>query len=403
MLWLTLAEAAPAGVHTDGHGERGPLDIHRASISQSRARLTVGVVTARRWSPTTLVGKPAMGPAKPQDYLCLELRQRSRKRRYCLKRAEAGAPAVMIGGRLNQAGRIRNYERLRGVGLRRPSRRSAKISFPYPAAKLRPGSFGWRLRSGWGDPSCAPPEDPAPAPLKQGPSRKASRSCLDRAPNRSFYKARVIRPRIVGCTRDEDVFNRNGSRSSKRIALTFDDGPSGYTGRVIDILNRYRADGTFFVVGSQIPGRTGLLRRMRNGDHEIGNHSLNHETGGASSYSLHETDRRIRAATGFKPCTYRPPGGHVSSTTTRTAWEMGMSNILWDVDPQDWRQPGSSAIYSRVVGSARSGSIVLLHDGGGNRSGTVGALDNIIRTLKGRGYKLVTVTKLLNERYRWVP
>jgi len=199
------------------------------------------------------------------------------------------------------------------------------------------------------------------------------------------------------------VFNRNGPRSRKRIALTFDDGPSGYTGRVIDILNRYRADGTFFVVGRNIPGRTRLLRRMHTGGHEIGNHSLNHETGGASSYSLHETERRIRAATGFEPCLYRPPGGYASPATTRTAWGMGMSNILWDVDPQDWRQPGSGYIYSHVVGHARSGSIVLLHDGGGNRSGTVAALDDIIRTLKGRGYKLVTVTELLNERFRWIP
>jgi peptidoglycan/xylan/chitin deacetylase (PgdA/CDA1 family) len=78
-----------------------------------------------------------------------------------------------------------------------------------------------------------------------------------------------------------------------------------------------------------------------------------------------------------------------------------MSTVIWDVDPRDWSTPGTSAIYSRVVGATRPGSIILMHDGGGNRSQTVAALPHIISTLRGRGYKMVTVSKLLGQRTVW--
>jgi peptidoglycan/xylan/chitin deacetylase (PgdA/CDA1 family) len=80
-----------------------------------------------------------------------------------------------------------------------------------------------------------------------------------------------------------------------------------------------------------------------------------------------------------------------------------MTTVIWDVDPTDWSTPGTGVIYSRVVGSTRPGSIVLMHDGGGNRSQTVAALPHIISTLRGRGYSFVTVTKLLHNRIIWGP
>ncbi len=79
-----------------------------------------------------------------------------------------------------------------------------------------------------------------------------------------------------------------------------------------------------------------------------------------------------------------------------------MSSILWDIDTNDWQQPGSGAIHQRAV-AARSGSIVLMHDAGGNRSQTVAALPGIIHTLKQRGYRLVTVSRLLGNRPVWKP
>jgi len=80
---------------------------------------------------------------------------------------------------------------------------------------------------------------------------------------------------------------------------------------------------------------------------------------------------------------------------------LGMTTIIWDVDPSDWATPGADAIYSRVVSHTRPGSIVVMHDGGGNRSETVAALPRIISTLRDRGYRFVTVSKLLHQRMIW--
>ncbi len=80
-----------------------------------------------------------------------------------------------------------------------------------------------------------------------------------------------------------------------------------------------------------------------------------------------------------------------------------MRTITWDVDPTDWSTPGTGAIYSRIVGAARPGSIILMHDGGGNRSETLAALPSIIDTLRSRGYKFETVTQLLGYQLIYKP
>jgi peptidoglycan/xylan/chitin deacetylase (PgdA/CDA1 family) len=298
----------------------------------------------------------------------------------------------MLGGHINQHGNVGSPANMPSVVVDRHDMRSAAISFSYGAIGLHPGEFRWRVLSGWDDPSCVPE-----------PGEQERRPCNDRAPNHLYYHRDIIRPHVVGCTRDEDVLNLRGSGRRREIALTFDDGPSSYTGHVIDILNHTHVHSTFFLIGQNVGGHERVMRRALESGHELGNHSMHHETNGASASSLRETNSRIRSATGFTPCLYRPPGGYISGTTTQAAWSQGMSNILWDVDPTDWQTPGSGAIYSRVVSHAHAGSIVLLHDGGGNRSQTVAALPNIIHTLKGRGYDLVTVSHLLGEKNRWVP
>lgn len=404
------AEAAWGPRHRDGGGERGPLDILSAMQGQSRARIKMHVVTRERWSPQSLQGNPTIEAGSFSSYLCLELRQRPTSRRYCLIRRENGK-MTMIGGTPSESGDVNDPRNLRGVVVRRGGRRSFSASFPYGSAGLHPGTMRWRVLSAWDRGECAPePPPPPPPPPASKRERRSTHDglakrepCRDVAPNSGFYRASVIRPRIVGCTRDEDLFNSTGSTRGKRIALTYDDGPSSYTSQVLDALKRTNARATFFVVGENIPGRTSLLRRMLAEDHEIGNHSLHHEINGASYSSIHETSDRIQDATGFEPCLYRPPGGNRSSSSASAAWSQGMSSVLWDVDTNDWQGPSASTIHSRAVGPARSGSIVLMHDGGGNRSATVAATDDIVRTLKRRGYRLVTVTQLLNERFRWIP
>jgi peptidoglycan/xylan/chitin deacetylase (PgdA/CDA1 family) len=109
----------------------------------------------------------------------------------------------------------------------------------------------------------------------------------------------------------------------------------------------------------------------------------------------------IHKATGFRPCLFRAPYGAVSSSLIGLARGLGFTTIQWDVDPQDWARPGSGAIYARVVGNVRNGSIVLMHDGGGPRSQTLAALPGIIHTLKARGYGFVTVDQLTGARLRY--
>jgi peptidoglycan/xylan/chitin deacetylase (PgdA/CDA1 family) len=181
------------------------------------------------------------------------------------------------------------------------------------------------------------------------------------------------------------------------VSLTFDDGPSAYTSAVLGILHRYHAHATFYVIGDHIGGHDELLRRMlREGD-EIGNHTWNHHPG-ASRGQLVATSTRIHRATGFWPCLFRAPYGATSRGLIRTAASAHMTTIQWDVDPRDWSRPGSGAIYSRVVHGAHAGSIVVMHDGGGPRGETLAALPRIIRTLRHRGYRLVTTSRLLGNR-----
>lgn len=200
----------------------------------------------------------------------------------------------------------------------------------------------------------------------------------------------------VGCKRGGSPYRSNGPRVHKSVALTFDDGPSPYTSSVLRTLKRYRAKATFFVLGDQIPGRSSLLRSMVRNGHEIGNHSLNHAI--YPSYGqLTMTSARIKQAANFKPCLFRPPYGAVNGSLISRVLQAGMMTINWDVDPQDWATPGTGAIVSRVLGTARRGSIILLHDGGGPRGQTVAALPSILRSLSSRGYSFLTVTKLLRH------
>ncbi len=206
-----------------------------------------------------------------------------------------------------------------------------------------------------------------------------------------------------GCKRGGNPFRSNGSRARKVVALTFDDGPSGYTNDVLSILKRKKAKGTFFVLGNQIPGRERLLSRALRLGFEIGDHSFNHAIyaggGDRASAQMRLTNRRIKRAADFTPCLFRPPYGAVNRDLIGRARAAGMMTITWDVDPEDWARPGTEAIYRRIVGAVRPGSIVLMHDGGGLRNQTVAALPRVIDTLRDRGYRFATVTRLLRHRF----
>lgn len=183
------------------------------------------------------------------------------------------------------------------------------------------------------------------------------------------------------------------------VALTFDDGPHpSLTPRVLDILNRYGAKATFFVVGRSVSKNSSILARAVAEGHEIGAHTWSHikMTSSGSSGIISEMDRTtsaIHAATGIEPKVMRPPYGAVNSgIVSLMKSRYGMSTIMWDVDTRDWQHPGVSVVTQRAVGRATPGSIILLHD---IHESTLRAVEGIVSGLQARGFRLVTVSQLL--------
>jgi peptidoglycan/xylan/chitin deacetylase (PgdA/CDA1 family) len=180
------------------------------------------------------------------------------------------------------------------------------------------------------------------------------------------------------------------------VYLTFDDGPSTpYTSQIAKILTAYRVKATFFETGQHVTSLPSVTRLVRSGGSSVQNHTWGHKnltkvTWSYFKYQVRAADSAIRAQTGYTPRCLRPPYGAVNSTVYSRAASLGKTIVLWSVDPRDWTRPGSATITRRVLNSVRPGSVILLHDGGGNRSQTVAALPAILKTLKARGYAFRT-------------
>lgn len=180
--------------------------------------------------------------------------------------------------------------------------------------------------------------------------------------------------------------------ATKLVYITFDDGPNPtYTPQILNILTKYRARATFFEIGQNVAAWPWLTGRADRRGNSVQNHTWSHPdlryvSWTTFKYQVSSTDRVIRGQTGYTPRCLRPPYGAVSGTVYSRAAALGKHIRLWTIDPRDWSRPGTSTIIRRVLNNVRPGSIVLLHDGGGNRSQTVAALPAILRTLKARGY-----------------
>lgn len=185
----------------------------------------------------------------------------------------------------------------------------------------------------------------------------------------------------------------------KLIAITFDDGPTKNTGRVMDILAKYNSKATFFMVGVNIPGKEDDISRMQREGHQIGNHTYNHSNLtklDAESVKEHieYVDNLILNITGIKPFLMRPPYGSYNEVVSSVARDTGHSIIMWDIDPRDWDVKNTKIVSDHVLEKAKDGSIILLHD---FYDTSVEAADIILATLTERGYKFVTVDELLSR------
>jgi len=188
-------------------------------------------------------------------------------------------------------------------------------------------------------------------------------------------------------------------RSRRVIALTFDDGPSPYTSAIVRILVRMHVPATFFVVGQQLRYFSAGLRDELAHGFEVGDHTENHvwlpHYPAAEQYAqIHDQAVAIEQLGAPAPRLFRPPYGVYDAATLAILRRMRMLMVTWSIDPGDWRRPGAKAILRNVLANARPGAIVIMHDGGGDRTQTIAALPAIVRGLRRQGYRLVTVADL---------
>jgi peptidoglycan/xylan/chitin deacetylase (PgdA/CDA1 family) len=379
-----IAAAGTAAAAADSPQGTVQPDLLRAGLSQAGRSLVFTLDTATSVPLAGLERLPS--PRSPgARYICLAIRRagRAAERRLCLGGGRGAHRRVGLE-LLDATGHVTAKATL-VARLRRPSPGRLTLALVPGTAGLTPRRYRWRVQAD-----------------RAGCGAAAARECEESLPAGGFRTFRLRPVRLVGCTGGRAGLVRNGPRDRRVVALTFDDGPSSYTPGFLAVLHRERVRGTFFEIGQEVAGRAKTMRRILSEGSEIGNHTMHH--GSYPGYAdLAATDARIRAATHFEPCLFRPPGGGVDSAVVAAAGEAGLKTVLWDVDPVDWSLPGTSAIYSRVVGAARPGSIILMHDGGGNRGETLAALPAIIEALRSRGYRFATVSELLGRRMIYSP
>ena len=186
------------------------------------------------------------------------------------------------------------------------------------------------------------------------------------------------------------------------VALTFDDGPMpGYTEQVLGILAGRGVRATFFVTGREAEEHADELRALIAAGHEIGNHSFSHERmvlvrPAWVEHELARTDAAIRAAGYEAPILFRPPYGKRLVTLPWVLEQQGRITVMWDTEPDGDPNAGAERIARAAVDSAEPGSIILLHAMYASRDATRDALPHIIDGLHARGFRLVTVSELLD-------
>ena len=227
-----------------------------------------------------------------------------------------------------------------------------------------------------------PTPRPSPSPTGPLPPTLSQAIATLQAQNRLFY---------------------SGNTHLPEIALTFDDGPHpSYTPQILALLKQYKAQATFFCVGRLVAAYPTLVRQAYRAGNSIGNHSWSHPdlallSPASLQWQLVHTSDTIQAAIGVRPTFFRPPYGILSVEVLTQVYHLGLTTIMWNGEARDWQRPGVNVIIQRIFWYARNGAIILLHDGGGDRSQTVAALPSIIEGLRQSGFQLVTIQQLVRD------
>ncbi|MDO7907956.1 polysaccharide deacetylase family protein [Paenibacillus sp. JX-17] len=200
------------------------------------------------------------------------------------------------------------------------------------------------------------------------------------------------------------LITNNVSTSRKAIALTFDDGPDPvYTPQIQHILAAHQAKATFFVIGERLEAYAAIAESLHLEEHELGNHTFTHPNmteldAAACRAEIRSTEDQISAITGKCPTSFRAPYLAMDPQVHQVACEMGYKIIgASNTGTDDWAEPGVEHIIKYSLNGVENGSILLLHDSGGDRSQTVEAVRVLVPELISRGYELVTVSDLLQR------
>lgn len=182
------------------------------------------------------------------------------------------------------------------------------------------------------------------------------------------------------------------------VALTFDDGPSKHTARLLDIFATYGGKGTFFVVGNLIDNRADTVKRMADEGHEVAGHSWSHRqltklTPSELTDQIMTTRAKIYEVTGVDSTVIRPPYGAFNSEVKEVCANLGIVMVNWSVDTLDWKNKNADMVYNAIMKDVKDGAIILCHD---LHSTTVDAMERVIPDLIEQGYQLVTVSELLS-------
>jgi peptidoglycan/xylan/chitin deacetylase (PgdA/CDA1 family) len=195
-----------------------------------------------------------------------------------------------------------------------------------------------------------------------------------------------------------------GRRDTNAAALTFDDGPSPDTERILDILGAHEARATFFMIGREVESFPGIAQRVLAEGHEVGNHSYSHpsylfQSASETHVQISRTQSVITETIGVRPQMARPPYGVRTPAYFRATRALDLRTVQWDVAGFDWKRITPRQIADNVLRKAQPGSIILLHDGdsaGKNaRKNTVEALPLIIRGLRDRELQIAPLSQLL--------
>jgi peptidoglycan/xylan/chitin deacetylase (PgdA/CDA1 family) len=182
----------------------------------------------------------------------------------------------------------------------------------------------------------------------------------------------------------------------KVVALTIDDGPSPvYTPQVLQVLHKYGVTASFSMIGANAAAYPSVARDVADAGHMIVNHTWNHEDltrmkPAAVRDEISRATNAIHDATAARPAMFRAPYGYWSSAVYRCCAQAELQPLDWSVDPRDWARPGVRSIVKTIVSTTQTGSIILEHDGGGDRSQTVAALKIWLPRLLDAGYRFTT-------------